>query len=226
MMVSLATAEARVIALVQEERALEMRTICAGAACCRMTLFRGLKRYGYFTSYNCNSSYYTLHDIPEFDGRGLWQYGPARFSRHGTIAETVLAWVQESQRGLGPGELEEWLGVDVHCHTGELVRSGRLARTRQGRRVVYVSPLSERGAEQEGRRREEARQPATGSGVALPGGLTATAVLRLLVEMIRAPGASAASLARRVAGQGERLTAEEVRSVIALWKLDEKRGTC
>ena len=96
MMVSLATAEARVIALVQEERALEMRTICAGAACCRMTVFRGLKRYGYFTSYNCNSSYYTLHDIPEFDGRGLWQYGPARFSRHGTIAETVLAWVQES----------------------------------------------------------------------------------------------------------------------------------
>jgi len=226
MVLSPATAEARVIALLQEERALEMEAICARAACCRMTAFRGLKRYGYFTSYNCNSGYYTLRDIPEFDRRGLWRCGPARFSRHGTIAETVLAWVQESQRGLGLGELEEGLGVDVHCHTGELVRSGRLARTRVGKRVVYVSAVLERGARQEALRREEARQVATGSGLALPKGLTAAAVLRLLVEMIRAPEASAASLARRVSGEGERLTAEAVRTVIAFWKLDEKRGTC
>lgn len=220
------SAEDRVVALLQEERALEMTAICARAACCRMTVFRGLKRYGYFTSYNCNSGYYTLRDIPPFDQRGLWQHGPARFSRHGTIAQTVLAWVEESERGLGLGELKERLGVDVHCHTSGLVRAGRLARVRDGRRVVYVSAALVRGARQEALLREEARQPAAASRLALPEGVTTPALLRLLVEMIRAPEASAASLARRVSGQGEPLTAEGVRAVIAFWRLDEKRGTC
>jgi len=215
-------AEERLVAVLQEHRVLEMKVLCALAGCCRMTAFRGLKDYGYFTSYNANSGYYTLRDIPHFDLRGLWEYGPARFSRHGTIAETLLAWVQESPGGLGRGELGEWLGVDVHCHTSALVRSGRLARRQMGRRVVYLSAVPERQAAQEAQR----QVPVLGVGLALPEGLSASAVVKLLVEMIRAPEASPVVLAHRVSAQGERLSVAEVRRVAAFWELGEKGGAC
>src|SRR5512146_639682 len=112
-MLGLSTAEARVISLLQQHRVLRMPALCEGAACSHMTVFRGLRRYGYCTSYNANSGFYTLHDIPEFDAQGLWECGPARFSRHGTLLATILAWVEQSRRGLSAAELEEGLGVRV-----------------------------------------------------------------------------------------------------------------
>ena len=39
-----------------------------------MTVFRILKEYGYYTSYNYNATYYALHDVPQFDPLGLWAY--------------------------------------------------------------------------------------------------------------------------------------------------------
>jgi hypothetical protein len=225
MMQTFPESEARVVALLQKERVLTMEAICAGAGCCRMTAFRGLKRYGYFNSYNCNSGYFTLHDTPQFDARGLWQYDAARFSRYGTIARTVLAWVDGSPCGVGLGELATALGVDVHCHTGGLVRAGELARMRVGRRVVYLSGAAARRAAQEAAFGEETRA-GVGGERSLPPGLTAPVVLRLLVAMIREPQASEAVLAQRVSAQGERLTVEGVRAVTAWWRLDEKKGSC
>ena len=65
-----------------------------------MTVFRILKEYGYYTSYNYNASYYTLQDVPQFDPLGLWAYRDIRFSRYGTLNETIVAAVEKATAGM------------------------------------------------------------------------------------------------------------------------------
>ena len=65
---------------------------------CHMTVFRALKKYGYHTSYNHNAGYYTLAGLPQFDDRGLWAYRDVRFSRWGTLPESLVALVQPANR--------------------------------------------------------------------------------------------------------------------------------
>ncbi len=55
-----------------------------------MTVFRILSEYGYHTSYNRNAAFYALRDVPQFDPAGLWAYRGIRFSRHGSLSDTIV----------------------------------------------------------------------------------------------------------------------------------------
>ena len=57
---------------------------------------RDLSKLKCVTCFTYNSKYYTLSDIPDYDGFGLWQYGAIHFSKHGTIKETARVLVSES----------------------------------------------------------------------------------------------------------------------------------
>ena len=70
---------------------------------CHMTVFRALKKSGYHTSYNHNAGYYTLAGLPQFDDWGLWAYRDVRFSRAGTLLETLVALVTQATAGLTIG---------------------------------------------------------------------------------------------------------------------------
>ena len=74
-----------------------------------MSVFRILKDYGYYTSYNYNAAYYTLHDVPQFDQAGLWAYRDIRFSRYGTLSETIVALVEKATAGMTVREVEDRL---------------------------------------------------------------------------------------------------------------------
>ena len=62
---------------------------------CHMTVFRALQKSGSHTSYNHNAGDYTLAGLPQFDDWGLWAYRDVRFSRAGTLLETLWeAWAR------------------------------------------------------------------------------------------------------------------------------------
>lgn len=105
----------------------------------RMTVFRSLRRAGYFSSYSHRGTYYTLAETPEFDDVGLWHWEDVRFSRYGSLLSTVEALVVESSAGFAASELYDLLGVETKHAALKLTRDGRIARGRPGGRYVYLS---------------------------------------------------------------------------------------
>ncbi|MFN2351660.1 MAG: hypothetical protein ABR497_06900, partial [Kiritimatiellia bacterium] len=60
------------------------------------TARRRLKQWRAVNSYNHNGRYYTLPEVPEFDGNGLWHWRGVFFSQYGNLKQTVVALVQHS----------------------------------------------------------------------------------------------------------------------------------
>lgn len=132
-----------------------------------MTVLRKLKRLDYRSSYSHHGKYYTLDRLASFDEAGLWMASPARFSRHGTLLETVRHFVESSEWGYHAAELQERLGVSVKEPLLKLVRERRLSRELAEGVYVYGSPDSALAKAQWARRRAQATEsllPMEGSG--------------------------------------------------------------
>lgn len=105
----------------------------------RTTVFRCLKKIGYFSSYSHAGRYYTLHSIPIFDNVGLWHVQGASFSKYGSLKETVIQIVNKSKEGMTHQELECILRVRVHNTLRELVVSNLIGRTNTEKKYLYIS---------------------------------------------------------------------------------------
>jgi hypothetical protein len=89
--------------------------------------------------YNCAGEYYTLAEIPAFDENGLWKYKNAFFSSHGTLRDTAIIIVNNSEFGYTHDELRELLGIRMYNTLLDLVSDGLLYRKEIGGEYVYVS---------------------------------------------------------------------------------------
>ncbi len=122
----------------------------------KMTALRKLRAVGYLSSYSHAGRYYTLKQIPRWDGYGLWVYKGIRFSRHGSLLETLAGLVDQSPDGRFASELEDVVRVRVHEALRTLYRRERVLRHQIGGQYLYVSV--ERGTAQLERRQAEAEQ--------------------------------------------------------------------
>jgi hypothetical protein len=106
----------------------------------RMTAFRKLKELGYYNSYSHHGKYYTLFSIPTFDSNGLWNYKGVHFSIKGSLIESIISFVYNSNAGYFASELEDLLHVFVHNALSSLHSSERLHREQVGNQYLYLSP--------------------------------------------------------------------------------------
>lgn len=113
-----------------------------------MTVFRKLRELSYLASYSHRGKYYALEETARFDARGLWAYRGVRFSRFGSLVDTLESFVARATRGYLASELSAELGVEVKQPLLGLTRAGRLVREDLEGRYLYCS--AERG-----RRREQ-----------------------------------------------------------------------
>ncbi|MDD5708823.1 MAG: hypothetical protein PHR35_23150 [Kiritimatiellae bacterium] len=104
-----------------------------------MTVFRTLRRLGYYSSYSHRGRFYTLHGIPVFDRLGLWSFRGVAFSSRGNLLRTAKALVESADAGYTAPELESTLQVEVKHSLLQLVRRKLVQRRRDGRGYVYVS---------------------------------------------------------------------------------------
>ena len=106
--------------------------------CSAMTAWRILHQQGYLTSYNRNAKYYTLSRIAQFDEQGLWSYREIRFSKWGTLPNTVLGQIELSAAGMTARQLEKILHIsNLKPTLTHLTRQGRLQRTKIAGALVY-----------------------------------------------------------------------------------------
>ncbi len=113
-----------------------------------MTVFRKLAALSYLSSYSHRGAYYTLPPIARFDTQGLWSCREVWFSRHGTLLDTLVAWVSEAPAGYFAGELQTALHVAVKDPLRTLVERGRLSRHALQERWLYCSADRARQREQ------------------------------------------------------------------------------
>jgi hypothetical protein len=214
--------QSKVINVLRELVVATIDVLCNKLSKSRMTVVRALKSYGYFSSFNFNSSYFTLKDTPDFDKAGLWFHGQIGFSRYGSLTQTIKAIVEHSEKGYTVVELQKLLGTKVHNQLSLLCRKGMLTRFYLGRNCVYTSVESKLQASQKAQRKGQIKKPEAITTIQVPPGLEALTVIRLLVEMIQEPDATAASLSQRLQRRGLHITAEQVRGVIEFYSLVKK----
>jgi hypothetical protein len=216
--------EQRIVDWLQTRKVATMRHLQHQFQVCHMTVFRALKKFGYHTSYNHNARYYTLAGLPQFDEAGLWAYREVRFSRWGTLLETLVALVQQSPAGLTATELEDRLQTPVANLLARLVQHGRLQRQPlAGHRVVYLAAAAEQSRQQWEHRQQQLAAAAEKQATALPAGCPAPVVIAVLRQMILAPHESPEQEARRLQAEGLRVTAGQVRQVREYYALEKKR---
>ena len=192
-----------------------------------MTVFRALKKYGYYTSFNHNARFYTLHDTLRFDRRGLWFYEQIGFSRHGNLKQTLLALIEQSDGGCTVAELQQTLATQVGVVVSRLRGEEQLGLFRRGRQAVYLARDPKQQSQQMAARRRQREQeapalPAT-RRKGIPAGLKSLEVIHLLIQMVRMPQASDASLARTLQNAEVPITAEQVRHVRQFYGLGKKK---
>jgi hypothetical protein len=100
---------------------------------------RDLSKLKCITCFTDNSKYYTLPDIPDYDGFGLWQYGAICFSKHGTVKETARVLINESVCGLSHTDLSNILGIPLYNPLRALVNEGSVICETDGHRMTFYS---------------------------------------------------------------------------------------
>jgi hypothetical protein len=103
------------------------------------TVFRKLQEFPYRASYSHRGTFYTLDALAEFDDRGLWTCRGARFSRFGTLIDTVEQFVTRADRGYWASELADELQAPVKEPLLTLVRARRLVRQAVAGQYVYCA---------------------------------------------------------------------------------------
>ncbi len=120
-----------------------------------MTVFRKLREIDYVRSYSHRGKYYALQERTDFDARGLWTHRGVRFSRFGSLVDTIEQFALRADRGCIASELAAELAVEVNGPLVQLVRSKRLGRKRVSGVYVYGSPKKGRYSEQIATRQRE-----------------------------------------------------------------------
>ena len=217
--------EQKVVNWMKKRKVVTMRQLRNQFHLSHMTVVRALRKHGYYTSYNHNASYYVLRDLPTFDEWGLWAYRNIRFSRHGTLTQTIVALVEDASAGWTVRELEERLEVKVGNLASRLVHEGLVQREiLPGRQAVYLASDAKVGRRQY-KNRQKQLQPPPRDRTQLPRDCSPTVVIEILRQMVVADDVSPAQLARQPKNRGVPVTADKVRRVIEHYALEKKRRT-
>ena len=92
--------ELDVVQTFRTPKVLTLEQLCRKMDASRSTVLRRLDEHGYHSSYNHAGKFLTIDEVAQFDARELWFWKAARFSKHGSLKETVWHLVEDSQQGM------------------------------------------------------------------------------------------------------------------------------
>jgi hypothetical protein len=182
--------------------------------CSPRTVQRRLAKWQAISSYNRNGSCYTLPETAKFDSNGLWRCQGAFFSKFGTLSETFVRLVANSQAGLTAAEADKLLGVKSGSFLWPLRNHPELVREKHHGVYVYFNSAPERCDSQRQARLslcELARLPTDFEAVAI------------LVAKIKDPTLNNKSLSRQLKGQGISIASESIEMLFAKHGLTLKK---
>ena len=198
-------------------RILTLDQLCRKMHASRSTVLRRLDEHGYYSSYNHSGKFLTVEDVAQFDSRGLWAWNAARFSKHGSLKETVWQFVEDSECGMTHEELATLLGVRTHNSLLQLVQEEWTHRERLGSKFVYFSHKTSVQRKQIRRRislLEEGQKPRPNT----------RQIIATLLELINNPRASRQKIVLRCQSGGVPISRELLDVIFETYDLDKKRA--
>jgi len=195
-------------------KVMTLEEVAESIPCSIYTARRRLKQWQAINSYNHNGRYYTLPDMPEFDGDGMWRWQGVFFSKYGTLRQTVVALVQNSPAGLDAAGLRSLVGLDTRSFLSAFAADPQLKREKvQGRFVYYAADMAVYNEQLQHRSRLQAasRQPTPSEAVAI------------LVEKIKQPALSDEALSLKLRKQKVPVEAETIHNFFLHHGLSEKK---
>jgi len=100
---------------------------------------RDLAKLECISSFTDNRRFYTLPEIPRYDGFGLWRYNGIGFSKYGTAKETVRVLIYGSSSGMAYADLEEILGIRLYTTLQTLSAEKVIISETDGNRKLFFS---------------------------------------------------------------------------------------
>lgn len=196
------------------KKVVTLPELAAHLDCSSRTVQRRLADWQAITSYNQNSSHYTLPDIAEFDADGIWRYRGIFFSRFGNLSETFVQLVGNSQAGLTAAEAGTLLGLRPSSFLWSFRKHPSLRRAKHQGIYVYYSSEDACSKNQEAQRRLMRRK------TVLPAAFEAIAIL---VEKIKSPSLSNEALSKRLRKQRLSITPEMIKNLFTKHDLTVKK---
>ncbi|MCK5784627.1 MAG: hypothetical protein KAH06_09270 [Desulfobacterales bacterium] len=178
--------------------------------CSVITARRRLKKWQTYTSINKNGRYYTAPEIPAFDKNGLWKYQTILFSKHGNLKQTIVALINDSQKGLSAVEIAKLIDlVPNSSFLSQFKDVPGVKREKHQGRFIYLSDSPQVCT----------RQKQEWANIVLP---TDAQAVVILVQLIKYPEITIEQLADHVSGQGQSLEATPIRSFLQFHDLLKK----
>ncbi len=202
-----------VLAKFRQNKIMTIEKLMDGLQCSAITVRRRLKKWEAFTSINKNGRYYTLPEIPEFDGNGLWKYQSALFSKHGNMRQTIIELVKKSQKGLSAADISQTIEISSSSsYFSQIKDSDGIKREKHQGRFFYFADLPVKYLQQ----KRGLGQQKTDDWI------TDAQAVKILVHLIKNPGIEVDRLAIESAPSGKRFDPSTVKQFLEFHDLLKK----
>ncbi|MCP4762898.1 MAG: HTH domain-containing protein [archaeon] len=202
--------------LIKKQKIITIGQITEKMKCSTRTAQRKIKKWKMYTSYNCNSRYYTLPGIPAFDELGIWRHKSIFFSRHGNLTQTVVNLVTNSEKGLEHQELCKILGISASSIMSHFRNIAPLQRLKISGRVVYFS-------QDENKCQIQKQNMAKHQQKLQRSFLQDTDSILILVDRIKFPHSTLEQCVKRLHRKSKRITLESVKCLLEFHGILEKK---
>lgn len=130
--------------ILNKEKVFTIQKIISLLGCSRRTAQTKLSMWKVYTSYNQNSKYYCLPEIPKFDSKGIWWYKNIAFSKYGNLKETIVYLVNSSEIGLTGKELGALLGIPAQNFVHHFKNCPGICREKHGGVYIHLAGQADR----------------------------------------------------------------------------------
>ncbi len=185
------------------------------------TLRRRMKDCKVISSYNANSSFYTLPSLVDFDSQGLWHYQNASFSIWGSLATTIKHLVDNSSAGYTAAELSGILHVKTDDFLRILAKKNKVDKVRPVFLTIYVA-IDNKISRKQIQNRTRLSSETAAAKSKLPRN---TEQIMILTEIILTENLTvdAGEICRRINKKGHKLNSEQIDNVINYYGLKKNR---
>jgi hypothetical protein len=187
--------ENKTIKLFKRKKTMTVQELSMLMDCSIPTIRKRLTQWRVYTSYNKNGRYYVMPEIPKFDKTGLWNHRDIRFSRFGTLKQTVIQLVKTSEKGLSASDVGVLVGLNPRSFMLQFRDIPEILREKIEGKYIYFSATNTEYLIQKERREKAVKK----SLLQLPSDSEA---IIIFVDIIKHPGTTIKDCVSRLRRKG------------------------
>lgn len=125
--------------VLKKEKVFTLNRLVSLLGCSSRAAQTKLQQWGTYTSYNQNSKYYAMPDVPHFNTNGLWHFKGKCFSKYGNLKKTVVHLIRTSETGLSGAQIGKLIRLSPQSFLHHFREVPGIRRIKQEGVFIYFS---------------------------------------------------------------------------------------